>query len=158
MIRENANQLMNYLSGSGWMTIVVGIAILALALVILMKLAKKYGILPFLAIALLAGAYFAWPQGSKQPAATVTLSEEPLAKNRGILANLFGKVTSPEGGTRVKNSWEEGDSFAACGYCKKTMIIGGRKGKDIIRCPECGATMPAQKAIWYYKLIEQRGY
>jgi hypothetical protein len=102
---------------------------------------KKFGALPFIGLALLAGAFMAGrgtQSGPVNPGLFTSLLES--AGTSGTQATL-----SHPFGTHAPDS-----TLGECGFCNSTLSITGRKGKDKVRCPNCGGEFPALKAIMYY--------
>jgi LSD1 subclass zinc finger protein len=113
---------------------------------------RKFGALPFIAIALLAGAFMAGQHSAKRGTPPPGKAAEGPVKP-GFLGSLFQSAGG--NGTQVK-LFTVGDPDNAnatsglCGYCETMLMISGNKGSDKIRCPNCGGTMTALKAILYF--------
>jgi hypothetical protein len=72
-----------------------------------------------------------------------------------IAPSFDGSPASPQRtGTQAKVTYLGGGCNGRCVHCPTWLAITGDKGSDIIRCDNCGGTMPAIIAIqkYYYCL------
>jgi DNA-directed RNA polymerase subunit RPC12/RpoP len=113
---------------------------------------RKFGALPFIGIALLAGVFMAGRYSAPSTGKPVEKTAVKPASS-GLLGSLFQSVGG--NGTQVK-LYKAGDAYdpamtlGNCLYCHSTLAITGDKGSDRIKCPNCGGTMTALKAILYF--------
>jgi LSD1 subclass zinc finger protein len=113
---------------------------------------RKFGALPFIAIVLLAGAFMVGQHSAKRGTPPPGKAAEGPVKP-GFLGSLFPSASG--NGTRVKrfsasDPYDPDATSGQCGYCETMLMISGNKGSDKIRCPNCGGTMTALKAILYF--------
>jgi DNA-directed RNA polymerase subunit RPC12/RpoP len=114
---------------------------------------KKFGALPFIGIALLAGVFMAGRYSAKETPDAAP-ADKPAGKTvpTGFISSLFKAV----GGNGTQATLYRSDdiyqpemTMGMCLYCHAGLAISGDKGSDSIRCPNCGGTMTALKAILY---------
>jgi hypothetical protein len=122
---------------------------------------KKFGALPFIAVALLAGTFMAGKYSANEKSEAVPAGKpagQPVPT--GFIGSLFQAVAG--NGTQAtlykdSESYQPEMTVGMCLYCRTILAITGDKGSDSIRCPNCGGTMPAIKAILYLDYSNGQG-
>jgi DNA-directed RNA polymerase subunit RPC12/RpoP len=117
---------------------------------------KKFGALPFIGGILLLGIFMAVKHNA---------AEKPGTAGKPMLTGIFGSLFKTIGGSNTQATIYKSEenyppemTMGLCLYCRALLAITGDKGSDSIRCPNCGGTITAIKAILYLDYSNRQGH